>query len=63
MKLLQPRYRVVTDVYNGYEVQIWRWWLPIWIQAGTNTHQTMEHAVWYAKAHAKKCLKYLGPLG
>ena len=43
--------RIVTDEYSGYEVQVWRWWFPIWMQHGfTNTHSTVERAERYAKA-------------
>lgn len=41
-------YRIVTDEYAGYEVQIKRWWMPIWFQkwkyGGVNTFRTIEDA-------------------
>jgi hypothetical protein len=38
------RARIVTDLYCGYEVQVWRWWFPFWIQLGCNTQSTIEAA-------------------
>lgn len=60
-------YRIVTDVYSGYEVQIWRWWWPFWAQAGrVNTHSTVEKAEHYAQMLAEtgtgRFVKYLGRL-
>lgn len=26
------KYRIVTDAYAGYEVQVWRLWWPFWIE-------------------------------
>ncbi len=43
MKII--KYRVVTDTYLGYEVQIWRLWFPFWVQCGfCNTHHSIEKA-------------------
>jgi hypothetical protein len=48
MKL--SKYRVVKDNYNGYEVQVWRWWFPFWCElGGTNSFESLEEAVEYAK--------------
>ena len=42
------KYRIVTDNYCGYEVQIWRWWFPFWVQVWEsghiNTHRSIEEA-------------------
>ena len=47
------KYRIVRDLYAGYEVQCWRLWLPIWLQCGfCNTHGTVEKARAYAIEHA-----------
>lgn len=48
---MKTRYRIVTDRYLGYEVQAWRWWLPLWIEMNfTNTHATIEAAeTWLSK--------------
>lgn len=55
------RYRIVKDAYLGYEVQVWRWWWPFWMQAGgTNTHRTLEGAERYAEANVRRVIKYLG---
>jgi hypothetical protein len=32
------RYRIVTDKFNGYEVQYKVWWWPWWIQAPQHGH-------------------------
>ncbi len=61
---MKNEYRIVSDSYNGYEVQIKRWWFPIWWQIGINTFHSMELAVMFAEHHAKEhgALKYLGKL-
>lgn len=50
------RYRIVTDSYLGFEVQIKRWWFPFWVQCGgftgCNTHMSIEAAEAYARRHA-----------
>lgn len=62
------RYRIVTDVYAGFEVQAWRWWWPFWIQCGgINTRSTVEAAEDYARSYAKQrqprqVVKLLGDL-
>jgi len=39
------KYRIVTDLFAGYEVQCKRWWFPFWIQRRyTNTHKTVDKA-------------------
>jgi len=60
---MRRRYRIVRDRYAGFEVQVWRWWLPIWMQAGgKNTHSTEGRAIEYATRHAKPIVRDLGPL-
>ena len=57
------RYRIVRDSYCGYEVQVWRWWFPFWLQCGfVNTHATIEAAEAYArrKVSGRAVVKYLG---
>ena len=39
------RYRVVTDAYSGYEVQVKDFWLRPWVQVNINTFNTVESAV------------------
>lgn len=57
------QYRIVRDVYCGYEVQVRRWWWPFWMQAGfTNTHVSVDKAERWAKQHAQWCVKNLGNL-
>ena len=60
---LRRKYRIVTDRYCGYEVQVWRWWFPVWIQAGgSNTHATVERAEAYARRIAGRIIKQLADL-
>lgn len=46
---MSNRYRIVRDNYAGYEVQVWRWWFPFWVQPTINTHSTVEGAEQWAK--------------
>lgn len=51
------QYRIVTDKFQGFEVQYKVWWWPFWSQCGTrssdtNTHHTVEEAERFALAHA-----------
>lgn len=48
---MKNKYRIVTDNFAGYEVQVKYWWLPIcWLQIGdkngrkTNTHASVSDA-------------------
>lgn len=42
------RYRIVEDDYNGFEVQVKRWYFPFWLQlwedGTTNTHPSISDA-------------------
>jgi hypothetical protein len=56
MKL--TKYRIVRDVYAGYEVQKWRIWFPFWMQCGSrgtliNTHMSVEKAKEFIEWHKK----------
>ncbi len=54
-------YRIVRDRFAGYEVQIWRWWWPFWVQAGfSNTHASVERAEEWARNYAQVVVKDLG---
>jgi len=56
-------YRIVRDIYLGYEVQRRRWWFPFWIQCNfTNSHISIEQAEEWAKKYAKHEVKRLGNL-
>lgn len=53
--IFKPRYRIVVDSFAGYEVQIKRWYIPIYSQLQfSNTHRTIEEATEFAKKHANK---------
>ena len=69
MNFFKNEYRIVTDNYLGYEVQIRHWWFPKWFQATSygefaNTHRSIEEAEAWANKHAKEqtSVKYLGRL-
>jgi hypothetical protein len=54
------RYRVVRDGYAGYEAQVWRIWLPIWLQIGfTNTSPSIERAVKICEDHAQPVVRHV----
>ena len=55
-------YRIVTDRFNGYEVQRRTWWWPFWRQVGVNTHVTINAAEQFARRDAGTVVKYLGDL-
>jgi hypothetical protein len=38
------RCRIAIDDFSGYEVQVWRWWFPVWVVHGANTHRTLDDA-------------------
>ena len=58
MKIRIKRYRIVTDSYAGYEVQIWRIWWPFWVQMRyVNTHNSIEAAEKFIKTG--KIVKYI----
>lgn len=54
---LVNRYRIVTDTYSGFEVQIKYWWWPFWVQipktrgGRTNTNCTIQEARYLAHKH------------
>ena len=46
MKVHKRQFRIITDEFAGYEVQIRHWYWPFWTQAGlVNTHRTIEAAI------------------
>jgi hypothetical protein len=42
--MFKKRYRIVTDRYLGYEVQVKHWWWPWWVCHDFNTNRTIEEA-------------------
>jgi hypothetical protein len=70
MSIFTPTWRIVTDKYCGYEVQVRRWWWPFWICHGfANTHTNIEAAERYAlksakqhRLHRQNIVKELGKL-
>jgi hypothetical protein len=54
------KYRIVSDQYLGYEVQIWKIYWPFWIQCDfCNTFISITAAENFAKGHAKIKVKNL----
>lgn len=54
------KYRIVSDQFAGYEVQIWRIWWPFWIELGfVNTHFSIESAREYARKRQRTIVEYL----
>ena len=43
-KEMKKKYRIVTDKYAGYEVQVKTWYWPFWVELGINTFTSIEHA-------------------
>lgn len=48
------KYRIVTDNYAGYEVQVWTIWFPFWVQVsyhgrGVNTFPSLDAAIHYIR--------------
>ena len=53
--MFKTEYRIVRDSYAGYEVQMKRWWWPIWTEVGwVNTHSSLEGAKKYLYGVSKK---------
>lgn len=51
---MKNRYRIVSDKYAGYEVQIKYWFLPFWIQADfTNTFRNIDRAKEFMEKHKR----------
>lgn len=61
---MSTHYRIARDRFAGFEVQVWRWWWPFWIQPRLNTHYSIEKAEQWARHHAEGygVAKYLGRL-
>lgn len=57
--LFKTRYRIVTDRFNGYEVQHRPWWCPFYYMPYTNTFHSVERAEQAAEAMNKRVVKYL----
>jgi len=50
------KYRIISDNFCGYEVQIRYWFFPIWLQCfefpfNTNTHKSLEDAKEFMEQH------------
>lgn len=48
---MKNKYRVMPDMFAGFEIQIKRWWFPVWIQLGVNTFSKKGHALAWLKNH------------
>ncbi len=40
---MKTQYRIVRDHYCGFECQKKRWWFPVWMKMGINTHGINTH--------------------
>jgi len=50
------KYRIVRDLYAGYECQVWCVYWPFWVQLdGTNTLSSIEEA----KRYIKNCKEFV----
>lgn len=50
--MFKNSYRIVPDIWNGYEVQVRYWFFPFWMQlGGTNTHVSVEKAKRYLEEY------------
>jgi hypothetical protein len=59
---MMAQYRIVRDLYLGYEVQIRRWWCPIWMQMDfSNTHPSIERAEKWLDCYLSKEVKRIRP--
>ncbi len=45
----KKKYRIVTDAYAGFEVQVRHWLLPIWSQDGINSFATIDGAMCFIR--------------
>ena len=39
------KFKIVPDKWLGYEVLIWRWWFPMFVNLPVNTFTTKEKAI------------------
>jgi hypothetical protein len=51
--------RIIRVLPEGYEVQVWHWWFPFWIQLGYSTFYNLEAAERYAMCAFKKVVKVI----
>lgn len=59
----KPHYRIVTDPYVGYTVEVWCWFWPFWIDAYPDrSFNTVEEAERFAAGCASIVVKNLGTL-
>lgn len=60
--MFRNKYRIVRDEYAGFAVEVRRWWFPIWLRDGINTHISERQAEEYAKRRANYVVRELGAL-
>jgi hypothetical protein len=57
----KTKYRIVTDMCRGYEVQWRQWWNPFWLRR-ENTFSSYQDAVEYARQLRKEKTPDIFPL-
>ena len=57
---MMAQYRIVRDTYNGYEVQVRRWWFPVWVQLGFCNTPALKEQRRGRKAQQKRKLNGCG---
>ena len=55
------KFRIITDNYRGYEVQIKRWWFPFWVECWrdgmVNSFSSVDDAKKWIKVGRPKIYK------
>lgn len=55
--MFRNKYRIIRDRFCGFEVQIKRWWFPVWYQCisergdSVNTHSSIADAKLFISRH------------
>lgn len=55
----KTEYRVIPDMYCGFQADFRPWWSPFWFQInGVNTSRTLAGAKQYIEIHKKRGIYY-----
>lgn len=59
----KPHYRIVTDPFRGYTLEVWCWFWPFWVDANPyRSFSTLEEAEQFAAGCASIVVKNLGTM-